>query len=146
MTLDTFNFTDNRNDSRKREKPVGSAKKGQGAWYGWKIERLGKTHRDALTVLRNQIKQVTSHHIAFEVNKLRKQRGETNMAFASVAGRLSEMLGMDPPLVEMDGKPELYDEEMQVYDWPVSPTWRITEAGRSRLELIEKNNDEQVTK
>jgi len=80
----------------KPKRPIGVRSKGQGAWYSILIKKLGKTRQQILEVLKEQYpKWRTSWHLTYLLNNKRKVKGLKNLAFGTVSGRLSELLGLD---------------------------------------------------
>jgi len=110
----------------KRKRPQGVAKKGEGAWYSHSILELGETRIMILKVLKEQFpKWLTSWHITYLVNKKREDKKQKHLAFGTVSGRLSELLGLDYVQMSND-EVELYDSELMSFGWPEKPTWRIS--------------------
>jgi len=132
MTLEQFFY---------RRKPQGVAKKGQGAWYAPLIAELGKTRELILEVLKEQYpKWITSWHLTYLVNRQRKRKGLKNLAFGTISGRLSELLGLG--YVQMSNEEiELYDSELMSFGWPEKPTWKIAQKGIRYLEAYSESNE-----
>jgi hypothetical protein len=120
------------------------AEKGQGAWYAHSIIKLGETRELILEVLKEQYpKWMTSWHLAYLINKKRKEKQQKNLAFGTVSGRLSELLGLG--YVEMSNEEiELYDSELMSFGWPEKPTWKISQKGIRYLEAYSESNEPSI--
>ncbi|MCP8309710.1 MAG: hypothetical protein H3Z53_11390 [archaeon] len=118
----------------RRRRPQGVGKKGEGAWYSHSILELGETREQILENLKEQYpKWLTSWHITYLLNNKRKAKGLKNLAFGTVSGRLSELLGLDYVVMSNEDI-ELYDDETMSFCWPERPTWRISQKGIKYLE------------
>ena len=121
-------------DKPKPKRPIGVRSKGLGAWYSLLITKLGKTRELILQTIKEQYPHWrTSWHLTYLVNKRGKEKGLKNLAFGTVAGRLSELLGL--AFVQMSNENiELYNDETMSFGWPEKPTWRISQKGIRYLE------------
>jgi len=106
--------------------------RGQGAWYAYKIKKLGRIHVEILRLLEEENRPLTKR----QIQGLLVRRG-IKVGGYTISGRLSELLGLGYVGMERT-KVKLWDEETQTWKWVKKPVWWITELGKSALHTYVK--------
>ena len=122
--------------------------KGEGAWYAYKIRKLGPMRALILEIMqarpaRSWASGLSSKLIGHEVREAQKHRGLRLTNDHSIGGRVSELQGLG--LIESSrGEVELKDQVEQKYVTTIQARYYLTEIGLMAPHIPDWNPNEAV--